>query len=72
MNEKNNIKTIDMTNDNRKDGTSRHTFYDNQEYNWVMASSRRRQKLCSVLFALLAVLAAVIIAFCVWLYFFDR
>ena len=61
-----------MTNDNRKDGTSRHTFYDNQEYNRVMASSRRRQKLCSVLFALLAVLAAVIIAFCVWLYFFDR
>ena len=61
-----------MKNNNRKDGTCRHTFYDDPEYNRLMVSLHRCQNVYSVLFALLTVLAVAIIAFCVWSYFFDR
>lgn len=43
----------------------------NTEYR-LNKSSCRRRKFGSALFALLTVLAAAIIAFCVWAYFFDR
>lgn len=60
-----------MTNDNRKGGTCRHTPYDDREYR-LKASSRRRRRAGGTLFALLAVLAAAIVSFGVWSYFFDR
>lgn len=60
-----------MTSNNRKGGIPRHTLYDDREYR-LNKSSCRRRKFGSALFALLTVLAAAIIAFCVWAYFFDR
>ena len=60
-----------MTNDNRKGSSCHDTFCDDREYR-LSKSLHRHRKACNVLFALLTVLAAAIIAFCVWAYFFDR
>ena len=60
-----------MTNDNRKGSTCHHTLCDDREYR-LSKSSYRCWKVCNALFALLTVLAVVLIAFCVWAYFFDR
>ena len=60
-----------MTSDNRKGSTCHHTSCDDQEYR-LNKSAHRCRKACNALFALLTVLAAAIIAFCVWAYFYDR
>ena len=59
-----------MTNDNRKGGIRHDTFCDDRE-NKLRKSSHRCRKACNALFALLTVLAAAIITFCVWAYFYD-